>query len=53
MAGQNIEDTHFQAAEHEISPANVGRLAPRWTLTLPHGWAQPSHENRYSSTPFC
>jgi hypothetical protein len=33
MAGQNIEDTHFQAAEHEISPANVGRLAPRWTLT--------------------
>src|SRR6266702_8563413 len=33
MAGQNISDTHFQAAEHEISPANVGRLAPRWTLT--------------------
>ena len=33
MAGQNIDDTHFQAAEHEISPANVGRLAPRWTLT--------------------
>ena len=32
MAGQNIEDTHFQAAEHEISPANVGRLAPWWTL---------------------
>ena len=33
MAGQNIDDTHFQAAEHVISPANVGRLAPRWTLT--------------------
>src|ERR1700745_2429418 len=33
MAGQNINDTHFQAAEHEISPANAGRLAPRWTLT--------------------
>src|ERR1700759_4268621 len=33
MAGQNIDDTHFQAAEHEISPASVGRLAPRWTLT--------------------
>jgi polyvinyl alcohol dehydrogenase (cytochrome) len=33
MAGQNLDDTHFQAAEHRISPANVGRLAPRWTLT--------------------
>jgi polyvinyl alcohol dehydrogenase (cytochrome) len=33
MAGQNLDDTHFQAAEHKISPANVGRLAPRWTLT--------------------
>src|ERR1700722_3305696 len=33
MAGQNINDTHDQAAEHEISPANAGRLAPRWTLT--------------------
>jgi len=32
-AGQNINDTHYQAAEHEISPANAGRLAPRWTLT--------------------
>jgi polyvinyl alcohol dehydrogenase (cytochrome) len=32
MAGQNIDDTHYQAAEHEISPANAGRLAPRWTL---------------------
>ena len=26
MAGQNIDDTHFQAAEHAISPANAGRL---------------------------
>jgi polyvinyl alcohol dehydrogenase (cytochrome) len=33
MAGQNINDTHYQAAEHEISAGNVGRLAPRWTLT--------------------
>ena len=33
MAGQNIDDTHFQADEHRISPANVGGLAPRWTLT--------------------
>jgi polyvinyl alcohol dehydrogenase (cytochrome) len=32
-AGQNIYDTHDQAAEHEISPANAGHLAPRWTLT--------------------
>jgi polyvinyl alcohol dehydrogenase (cytochrome) len=33
MAGQNINDTRFQADEHQISPATVGRLAPRWTLT--------------------
>ena len=33
MAGQNIDDTHFQAAEHVLAPANVGLLAPRWTLT--------------------
>ena len=33
MAGQNINDTHFQAAEHAISPANVSRLAAKWTLT--------------------
>jgi len=33
MAGQNIDDTHSQADEHEISPANVSKLAPRWTLT--------------------
>ena len=23
MAGQNINDTHFQATEHQISPATV------------------------------
>jgi len=34
MAGQNLDDNHFQAAEHTISPANVGRLAPRWTATV-------------------
>lgn len=33
MAGQNIYDTHDQPFEHGISPANVGALAPRWTLT--------------------
>ena len=32
-SGQNISDTHFQADEHVISPANVSRLTPRWTLT--------------------
>src|SRR5450755_2442874 len=37
MAGQNIDDTHSQADEHEISPANAGRLAPRWTLTAAGG----------------
>jgi polyvinyl alcohol dehydrogenase (cytochrome) len=34
MAGQNLADTHFQAAEHRISRANAGRLAPRWTATV-------------------
>jgi polyvinyl alcohol dehydrogenase (cytochrome) len=33
MAGQNVADTHYQAAEHQISPVNVSRLAPAWTLT--------------------
>ena len=37
MAGQNIDDTHSQADEHTISPATVGRLAPRWTLTAAGG----------------
>ncbi|HZD71565.1 MAG TPA: PQQ-binding-like beta-propeller repeat protein, partial [Actinomycetes bacterium] len=33
MAGQNINDTWYQDAEHAISPANVNHLAPKWTLT--------------------
>ena len=33
FAGQNLDDTHYQAAEHQISPANVHTLAPKWTLT--------------------
>jgi polyvinyl alcohol dehydrogenase (cytochrome) len=33
MAGQDLSDTHNQPAEHEISSANVSRLAPRWVLT--------------------
>ena len=33
MAGQNINDTHAQPAEHAISPANVGSLTPKWALT--------------------
>jgi polyvinyl alcohol dehydrogenase (cytochrome) len=37
MAGQNIDDTHSQADEHEISPANVSKLAPRWTLIAAGG----------------
>src|ERR1700759_1865305 len=41
MAGQNIDDTHYQAAEHEISPANAGRLAPPWTLTTAGGISAP------------
>lgn len=32
-AGQNIFDTHDQPFEHQLSPANVSKLAPRWTLT--------------------
>src|SRR5260370_32196078 len=33
MAGQNISDTHFQAAGPAISAGNVHTLAPKWTLT--------------------
>lgn len=33
MAGQNLDDTHFQGAENEVSTANVSTLAPRWTFT--------------------
>ena len=28
MAGQNIDDTHFQAAEHEIQFIRTAPLAP-------------------------
>ncbi len=34
MAGQNIDDTRFQAAEHAISPRTVSSLTPQWTATL-------------------
>ena len=33
VVGQNLDDTHFQAAEHQIFPGNVHTLAPKWTLT--------------------
>jgi polyvinyl alcohol dehydrogenase (cytochrome) len=33
VAGQNSSNTGFQAAEHQISPANAGRLAPKWVFT--------------------
>jgi polyvinyl alcohol dehydrogenase (cytochrome) len=33
VAGQNLHNTHFNAAEHQISPANASTLAPKWVLT--------------------
>lgn len=33
FAGQNLNDTHDQPAEHQISPASAHTLAPKWTLT--------------------
>jgi polyvinyl alcohol dehydrogenase (cytochrome) len=33
FAGQNLSDTHSQPTESTISTANVGTLAPKWTLT--------------------
>ena len=33
MAGQSIENTHHQKAEHKISPANVGNLELQWVVT--------------------
>jgi len=33
VAGQNLNDTHFQVDEDTISPANVSTLTPKWTLT--------------------
>ncbi|MBB2938633.1 polyvinyl alcohol dehydrogenase (cytochrome) [Amycolatopsis bartoniae] len=34
MAGQNQANTRYNATETVISPANAGRLAPRWVATL-------------------
>jgi polyvinyl alcohol dehydrogenase (cytochrome) len=33
VAGQNLNDSHYQASGVQISPANVHTLAPKWTLT--------------------
>lgn len=33
VAGQNISDTHGQAAERAISASNVSKLAPAWHFT--------------------
>jgi polyvinyl alcohol dehydrogenase (cytochrome) len=33
VAGQNLSDTHYQAAETTISAGNVSQLTPQWTLT--------------------
>lgn len=33
VAGQNLSNTHDNAAEYQISPANVGTLKPKWVLT--------------------
>lgn len=32
FAGQNLANTRSQPFEHEITPADVGSLGPRWTL---------------------
>lgn len=33
VAGQNLFNTHSQPAEDQISPANVGSLVEKWSLT--------------------
>ena len=33
IAGQNLDNTWSQPAEHSISPANVNRLSPKWVFT--------------------
>jgi polyvinyl alcohol dehydrogenase (cytochrome) len=33
MAGQSLENTRHQKAEHKISPSNVANLSPRWVVT--------------------
>ena len=36
MAGQNIDDTHVQAAEHEIQFIRTARLAPADQMRVAH-----------------
>jgi hypothetical protein len=36
MAGQNIDDTHFQAAEHEIHFIRTAPLAPADQTRVAH-----------------
>jgi len=33
VAGQNVENTRFAAAESKVGPGNVSRLAARWSVT--------------------
>src|SRR5947208_16987776 len=33
IAGQNLNNTWSQPAEHSISPANVKELKPKWVFT--------------------
>ena len=33
IAGQNLNNTWSQPAEHTISPANVSGLTPKWVFT--------------------
>jgi polyvinyl alcohol dehydrogenase (cytochrome) len=33
IAGQNLSNTWSQPAEHQISPANVKNLTPKWVFT--------------------
>lgn len=33
VAGQNADNTRYQAAEDDISPANARSLVPRWSVT--------------------
>lgn len=32
MSGQNLNNTHYNTFEHQISPRNVGSLVPKWVL---------------------
>ena len=33
IAGQNLNDSWSQPAEHSINPANVKNLSPKWVFT--------------------